>query len=68
MALFIDRLVAISNELNALVAELQGNAASVLAVPPAAPKKGRGRPKADKADLDAAKESGTAAAARITVA
>jgi hypothetical protein len=67
MALFIDHLVTMSNELNALVAELQGNAASVL-VPPAAPKKGRGRPKADKADLDAAKESGTAAAARIAVA
>ena len=46
-------------ELDDLIAELQGGAA------PAAPKKGRGRPKVAKEDLDAAAAAGGAAAEEI---
>jgi hypothetical protein len=59
MASPVDRLIAMRHELDALIAEMQGDAV------PAAPKKGRGRPKVAKADLDAAAEAGAAAGEEI---
>jgi hypothetical protein len=61
MASPVERLIAMRRELDALIAEMQGGAP----VPPAAPKKGRGRPKVEKADLDAAAAAGGAAAEEI---
>ena len=55
----IERLIAMRSELDALIAELNGGAV------PAAPKKGRGRPKIAKADLDAAAAAGGDAAEGI---
>jgi hypothetical protein len=62
MASPIERLIAMRSELDALIAELNGGAV------PAAPKKGRGRPKIAKADLDAAAAAGGEAAEGIVKA
>jgi hypothetical protein len=62
MASPVERLIAMRHELDALIAELNGGAPIA---PPAAPKKGRGRPKVEKADLDAAAAAGGAAAEEI---
>jgi len=55
----IERLIAMRHELDVVIAEMQGMA------PPPAPKKGRGRPKIEKADLDAAAAAGGAAGEEI---
>ena len=58
MASPVERLIAMRHELDALIAELNGGAP----IAPAAPKKGRGRPKMEKADLDAVAAAGGLAA------
>jgi hypothetical protein len=68
MASPVERLIAMRRELDALIAELQGGAAGGgigVAALPAAPKKGRGRPKIVKEDLDAAAAAGGLAAEEI---
>lgn len=61
MASPVERLIAMRNELDSLIAELNGGAP----IAPAAPKKTRGRPKVAKADLDAAAAAGDVAAEEI---
>ena len=63
MASPVERLIAMRRELDDLITEMQGGAVGGGA--PAAPKKGRGRPKVEKADLDAAAAAGGAAAEEI---
>jgi hypothetical protein len=65
MASPVERLIAMRRELDALIAELQGGAAGGGIAIPAAPKKGRGRPKMVKEDLDAAAAAGGLAAEEI---
>jgi hypothetical protein len=59
MASPVERLIAMRRELDDLIAEMQGGGA------PGAPKKARGRPKVEKADLDAAAVAGGVAAEEI---
>jgi hypothetical protein len=63
MASPIERLIAMRSELDALITDLNGGAP--IGAVPAAPKKGRGRPKIAKADLDAAAAAGGEAAEGI---